>query len=52
MKFFFFNFFREIVDKNPTPQSYLLLGDAYMSIQEPERAIEVNFLLNIIQVLF
>ncbi|RXG72067.1 Tetratricopeptide repeat protein 21B [Armadillidium vulgare] len=33
--------YREIVEKDPTPQSFLLLGDAYMSIQEPERAMEV-----------
>ncbi|XP_027210397.1 tetratricopeptide repeat protein 21B-like isoform X1 [Penaeus vannamei] len=33
--------YREVVEKNPTPQSYLMLGDAYMSIQEPDRAIEV-----------
>ncbi|XP_076366451.1 LOW QUALITY PROTEIN: tetratricopeptide repeat protein 21B-like [Tachypleus tridentatus] len=33
--------YRELVDKAPTPQSYLLLGDAYMNIQEPDRAIEV-----------
>ncbi|CAL4107788.1 unnamed protein product, partial [Meganyctiphanes norvegica] len=33
--------YREVVEKNPTPQSFLLLGDAYMSIQEPDRAIEV-----------
>ena len=25
----------------PTPQSYVLLGDAYMAIQEPERALEI-----------
>ncbi|XP_065054055.1 tetratricopeptide repeat protein 21B-like isoform X1 [Rhopilema esculentum] len=33
--------YRELVEKNPVPQTYLLLGDAYMSIQEPEKAIEV-----------
>ncbi|XP_069186237.1 tetratricopeptide repeat protein 21B isoform X2 [Procambarus clarkii] len=33
--------YREVVEKNPTPQSFLMLGDAYMSIQEPDRAIEV-----------
>jgi len=33
--------YRELVDKQPSPQSFLLLGDAYMSIQEPEKAIEV-----------
>ncbi|XP_074652535.1 tetratricopeptide repeat protein 21B-like [Tubulanus polymorphus] len=32
--------YRELVEKNPTPHSYLLLGDAYMGIQEPEKAIE------------
>ena len=26
--------YRELVDKNPSPQTCLLLGDAYMSIQE------------------
>ncbi|XP_023227553.1 tetratricopeptide repeat protein 21B-like [Centruroides sculpturatus] len=33
--------YREVVEKFPTVQSYLMLGDAYMNIQEPERAIEV-----------
>ena len=33
--------FREVVEKSPSPQSYLLLGDAYMSITEPERALEI-----------
>lgn len=33
--------YRELGEKKPTPQSYLLLGDAYMSIQEPEKAIDV-----------
>lgn len=33
---------REVVEKDPTPQSFLMLGDAYMSIQEPDRAIEVR----------
>ena len=33
--------YREIVEKSPSPQSYLLLGDAYMSITEPERALEI-----------
>ncbi|XP_060575597.1 tetratricopeptide repeat protein 21B-like isoform X3 [Ruditapes philippinarum] len=33
--------YRELVDKNPSPHTCLLLGDAYMSIQEPEKAIEV-----------
>lgn len=26
--------FREILEKNPTPQAYVMLGDAFMSIQE------------------
>ncbi|KAK6970975.1 Tetratricopeptide repeat protein 21B [Biomphalaria glabrata] len=33
--------YRELVDKYPSTQTSLLLGDAYMSIQEPEKAIEV-----------
>ncbi|CAH3194049.1 unnamed protein product [Porites evermanni] len=33
--------YRELVDKNPSAHTCLLLGDAYMSIQEPEKAIEV-----------
>ncbi|XP_046549679.1 tetratricopeptide repeat protein 21B-like [Haliotis rubra] len=33
--------YRELVDKYPSPHTCLLLGDAYMSIQEPEKAIEV-----------
>ncbi|KAK2562076.1 Tetratricopeptide repeat protein 21B [Acropora cervicornis] len=33
--------YRELVDKNPSSHTCLLLGDAYMSIQEPEKAIEV-----------
>ncbi|KAK7092869.1 tetratricopeptide repeat protein 21B-like [Littorina saxatilis] len=33
--------YRELVDKHPSPHTCLLLGDAYMSIQEPEKAIEV-----------
>ena len=35
------NKIREVVEKSPSPQSYLLLGDAYMSITEPERALEI-----------
>ena len=30
----FFSLFRELVDKNPSAHTCLLLGDAYMSIQE------------------
>lgn len=33
--------YREIVEKLPSPHTYLMLGDAYMYIQEPEKAIEV-----------
>ncbi|XP_070546763.1 tetratricopeptide repeat protein 21B-like [Ptychodera flava] len=33
--------YRELVDKHQSPHTSLLLGDAYMSIQEPEKAIEV-----------
>ncbi|CAG2119925.1 unnamed protein product, partial [Medioppia subpectinata] len=33
--------YREILDKKPTTQSFLMLGDAYMHILEPERAIEI-----------
>ncbi|XP_050461458.1 tetratricopeptide repeat protein 21B-like isoform X2 [Cataglyphis hispanica] len=32
--------FRELVEHCPGPKTYSMLGDAYMSIQEPERAIE------------
>ena len=39
---FLFLLFREVVEKAPTTQSFLVLGDAYMSIQEPDRAIEVR----------
>ncbi|XP_055385031.1 tetratricopeptide repeat protein 21B-like [Condylostylus longicornis] len=31
--------FKELVEYYPEPESYLMLGDAYMSIQEPESAI-------------
>lgn len=33
--------YRELVEQNPSGHTCLLLGDAYMSIQEPEKAIEV-----------
>ncbi|VBB28350.1 unnamed protein product [Acanthocheilonema viteae] len=33
--------FKQLVQNNPSPMAYILLGDAYMSIQEPVRAIEV-----------
>lgn len=32
--------FREMVENSPGPQSFMMLGDAYMSIQEPDRAVE------------
>ncbi|XP_053569759.1 tetratricopeptide repeat protein 21A [Bombina bombina] len=32
---------RELSEQLPGPQTSLLLGDAYMSIQEPEKALEV-----------
>lgn len=32
---------RELVEKRPSPETSLLLGDAYMNIQEPEKAIEI-----------
>lgn len=32
--------FKELVNNLPGPESYLMLGDAYMSIQEPEEAID------------
>ncbi|XP_004081785.1 tetratricopeptide repeat protein 21B [Oryzias latipes] len=32
--------YREIVEKRSSPHTYLLLGDAYMNILEPEKAIE------------
>ncbi|CAF0901528.1 unnamed protein product [Adineta steineri] len=33
--------YKELVDRDPTPQALVILGDAYMSIMEPEKAIEV-----------
>ncbi|XP_043922881.1 tetratricopeptide repeat protein 21B-like [Protopterus annectens] len=33
--------YRDLCDNLPSPHSSLLLGDAYMNIQEPEKAIEV-----------
>ncbi|XP_014219398.1 tetratricopeptide repeat protein 21B-like [Copidosoma floridanum] len=32
--------FRELVEKCPGAETYSMLGDAYLAIQEPERAIE------------
>lgn len=32
--------FKELVQNNPGPDSFIMLGDAYMSIQEPDEAIE------------
>nr|DBA19793.1 TPA: hypothetical protein GDO54_015570 [Pyxicephalus adspersus] len=33
--------YRDLVEKVPSSHTYLLLGDAYMNIQEPEKAIDV-----------
>eukprot|EP00912_Choanoflagellata_sp_UC4_P001177 UC4_evm1s735 len=33
--------YKELVKRNPTGHTCLLLGDAYMSIQEPEKAISI-----------
>ena len=33
--------YRQIVEKSGSAHSYVLLGDAYMAIQEPERALEI-----------
>ncbi|KAI9090531.1 hypothetical protein DFS34DRAFT_653976 [Phlyctochytrium arcticum] len=33
--------YSELVDRNPTVESCLLLGDAYMNLQEPEKAIAI-----------
>jgi len=32
--------YREKVENSPGPQSFMMLGDAYMYIQEPDRAVE------------
>uniref|UniRef100_A0A1A7XPQ6 Tetratricopeptide repeat domain 21B n=1 Tax=Iconisemion striatum TaxID=60296 RepID=A0A1A7XPQ6_9TELE len=40
-KWLYASCYREMVEKLPSPHTYLLLGDAYMNIQEPEKAIEV-----------
>lgn len=32
--------FRDLLDKDSSPKTYELLGDAYMTIQEPNKAIE------------
>ncbi|XP_049583785.1 tetratricopeptide repeat protein 21B-like isoform X2 [Syngnathus scovelli] len=37
----FVSCYKEIVDKLPSPHTYVLLGEAYMHILEPEKAIEV-----------
>ncbi|KAM9802924.1 tetratricopeptide repeat protein 21B-like [Syngnathus typhle] len=37
----FVSCYKEIVDKLPSPHTYVLLGEAYMLILEPEKAIEV-----------
>ncbi|XP_032880066.1 tetratricopeptide repeat protein 21B isoform X1 [Amblyraja radiata] len=33
--------YRDLIDKLPGPHTFLLLGDAYMNIQEPEKAIDI-----------
>ncbi|XP_015781277.1 tetratricopeptide repeat protein 21B-like [Tetranychus urticae] len=33
--------YKDILDKYNDPQSYLMLGDAYMNILEPEKAVEI-----------
>ncbi|VDM42674.1 unnamed protein product [Toxocara canis] len=33
--------YKQLIQHDPSPMAYVLLGDAYMSIQEPSRAIEV-----------
>ncbi|ODN01250.1 Tetratricopeptide repeat protein 21B [Orchesella cincta] len=33
--------FVDIANHNPTPQNLIMLADAYMNIQEPEKAIEI-----------
>ncbi|XP_007945909.1 tetratricopeptide repeat protein 21B [Orycteropus afer afer] len=38
-KMLYITCYREIAERMPCPRSFLLLGDAYMSIQEPEEAI-------------
>lgn len=32
--------FKEIVLNNPGPDNYIMLGDAYMNIQEPDKAVD------------
>jgi tetratricopeptide repeat protein 21B len=32
--------YQELVDLHPDPQTFMMLGEAYMQIQEPERAVE------------
>lgn len=36
----FFTHFRELVEHSPGSMTYSMLGDAYIAIQEPDRAIE------------
>ncbi|VTJ82068.1 Hypothetical predicted protein [Marmota monax] len=38
-KMLYITCYREIAERIPSPRSFLLLGDAYMNIQEPEEAI-------------
>uniref|UniRef100_A0A8C6FXZ3 Tetratricopeptide repeat protein 21B n=1 Tax=Moschus moschiferus TaxID=68415 RepID=A0A8C6FXZ3_MOSMO len=38
-KMLYITCYREMAERMPSPRSFLLLGDAYMNIQEPEEAI-------------
>ncbi|KAM5280322.1 tetratricopeptide repeat protein 21B [Ctenodactylus gundi] len=38
-KMLYITCYREIAERMPSPRTFLLLGDAYMNIQEPEEAI-------------
>ncbi|XP_028334413.1 tetratricopeptide repeat protein 21B isoform X7 [Physeter macrocephalus] len=38
-KMLYITCYREIAERMPSPRSFILLGDAYMNIQEPEEAI-------------
>ncbi|XP_023398640.2 tetratricopeptide repeat protein 21B isoform X2 [Loxodonta africana] len=38
-KMLYITCYREVAERMPCPRSFLLLGDAYMNIQEPEEAI-------------
>ncbi|XP_075036827.1 tetratricopeptide repeat protein 21B isoform X1 [Mixophyes fleayi] len=40
-KLLYVSCYRELLEKLPSSHTYLLLGDAYMNIQEPEKAIDI-----------